>query len=346
MSFDFGYHFGFRLGSDTPTPPPPPPPPPDPDFVMLVKTDNTGTSGTNQFTIPTVGGGPASGYNYTVTTSEQTLTNQNGGVTLTWATAGTYEVRISGTFPRIFFNNGGDRLKLVETVNFGSVGWTSMERAFWGCSNNVINTNATGNFDLVTSCNNAWANNNLNFFPKIDMPICANISGAWHNNANLNTFPLIDLSSVTVAGSATSLGGSGAWSFTNIANFPQIDMPICTNITFTWLSANIINFPEINLQSVTNATGAWRANGVIASFATRNFYAMNNGSNCFQNTTLPTSDYSDILVTQRANNNNNNVTFHGGGSKYNTAGGVARAELTDLVANGGQAWAITDGGAE
>jgi hypothetical protein len=309
MSFDFGYHFGFRLGGGAPTPPPPPPP--DPDFVMLVKTDNAGTSGTNQFTIPTTGGG----YNYTVTTSEQTLTGQTGNVTLTWATAGVYEVRISGTFPRIFFNNGGDRLKLIETVNFGTVGWNSMVSAFWGCSNHVINANATGDFSLVIDYTFSWFSCNLTFFPStLDFKNGQTFSSTFRGN-NFGAFP--------------------AYSFDEGLNFDSC-----------WFQAGINFFGACYFPKATNMSNAWRLNGVIDSFETRNFYAMTNGTSCFQNTTLPTSDYSDILVTQRANNNNNNVTFHGGSSKYNTAGGVARAELTDLVANGGQAWAITDGGAE
>jgi hypothetical protein len=105
-----------------------------PEFIMLVKTDNSGTSGSNEFTIPTFG----TGYNYTVQTSEQTLTNQTGSVTLTWVVAGTYEVKISGVFPRIFFNNTGDRLKVLEVQNWGIINWTSFNSAFRGCSNMVL----------------------------------------------------------------------------------------------------------------------------------------------------------------------------------------------------------------
>jgi hypothetical protein len=71
------------------------------------------------------------------------------------------------------------------------------------------------------------------------------------------------------------------------------------------------------------------------------FYGMTIGTNCFSGTTLPTADYSDILVTQRANNVNTSVPFHGGSSKYNPAGGTARGELVST-----QSWSITDGGAE
>ena len=115
-------------------------------FEMVVKTDNTGTSNNNQFTIPTFSGG----YNYTVETEEQLLTGRTGDTTLEWASAGTYWVRITGDFPRIHFNNSGDRLKLLEVSNWGNIVWSSMQNAFWGCSNFNVTANDVPNLSNVT----------------------------------------------------------------------------------------------------------------------------------------------------------------------------------------------------
>ncbi len=100
-------------------------------FIISVKTDNTGTSNNDQFTIPTTG----AGYSYNIDTSEHSLTGQTGSVTLTFASAGTYDVEISGTFPRVFFANGGDKDKLLDIKNWGNIGWSSMQQAFHGCIN-------------------------------------------------------------------------------------------------------------------------------------------------------------------------------------------------------------------
>jgi surface protein len=118
----------------------------DPDFIMLVKTDNSGTSGNNQFTIHTAG----FGYNYEVETSEQLLSNQTGSVTLQWSTAGTYEVRIRGAFPRIHFNNRGDRQKLLEIQNWGDIEWSSMLSAFRGCNNLILTATDVPDLSGVT----------------------------------------------------------------------------------------------------------------------------------------------------------------------------------------------------
>jgi len=110
------------------------------DFVITVKTDITGTSSDTQFTIPTTG----VGYNYNVDCDNDGSNDAialAGDYTCNYASAGTYTIRIkdnSGAgsgFPRIYFNNGGDKDKLVTIEQWGTGKWTSMDSAFRGCSN-------------------------------------------------------------------------------------------------------------------------------------------------------------------------------------------------------------------
>ena len=105
-------------------------------FVTTWKTDNPGTSAANEITIPTSG----SGYMYEVDWGDGSRsTNLTGNSTHTYASAGTYTVKIRGNFPRIYFNNEGDKEKLLSVENWGAIAWTSMEAAFYGCSNLRIN---------------------------------------------------------------------------------------------------------------------------------------------------------------------------------------------------------------
>ena len=67
---------------------------------------------------------------------------------------------------------------------------------------------------------------------------------------------------------------------------------------------------------------------------------MTNGLSAFTGVTLSTNSYSNLLINIDATNSSANVTFHGGNSKYNLSGNVAR---NALISNG---WTITDGGAE
>lgn len=126
------------------------------EFIILVKTDNAGTSASDQFTIPTSG----AGYNYDVDWGDGTTdTGLTGTITHTFAGgAGTYTVKISGDFPAIYFNNGGDRLKLLEIQNWGNIAWNvtartngSFRDSFEGCSNLEITATDSPDLSAVTT---------------------------------------------------------------------------------------------------------------------------------------------------------------------------------------------------
>ncbi|MDF1866454.1 MAG: BspA family leucine-rich repeat surface protein [Saprospiraceae bacterium] len=120
------------------------------DFVTTWKTDNTGTSNSTSITIPTTGGG----YNYDVDWDNDGFWEDfgvTGSITHDYGTAGTYTVRIRGDFPRIFFNNGGDKDKILSIDQWGDIEWTSMANAFMGASN--LTYNAADNPDLSSVTN-------------------------------------------------------------------------------------------------------------------------------------------------------------------------------------------------
>ena len=92
-------------------------------FVTTWQSDNSGTSTDTQITIPTTG----SGYNYSIFWEEignaahnGTESNLTGTHTIEFGTAGTYRVEITGDFPRIYFNNTGDRSKILTVEAWGS----------------------------------------------------------------------------------------------------------------------------------------------------------------------------------------------------------------------------------
>ena len=115
------------------------------------------TSSPNEtFTIPTIG----IGYSYHVDWGTGTAGQNNfagpytGNVTSpVYNSAGTYTVKIgilNDTFPRIYFNNGGDKDKMRNIVKWGEFQWTSFFAAFHGCSN--LDVIASDTPDL-TNCN-------------------------------------------------------------------------------------------------------------------------------------------------------------------------------------------------
>ena len=108
------------------------------DFIFTVET----TSSNETFTIPHGTGT----FNYNVSWGDGSSddTGVTSSPTHTYTTAGTYTITITGTFPSIKFNNGGDKLKVKTVQQLGNVGWTSLESAFYGCSNMTSFTAGTG----------------------------------------------------------------------------------------------------------------------------------------------------------------------------------------------------------
>lgn len=110
------------------------------EFVSQWKTDNAGTSSSTQITIPTVSSGT---YACTVSWGDGTTSNittyNDAAWTHTYSVAGTYTVIISGTFNGIQFNNGGDKLKLLNISQWGT-GFTlgNTDSYFFGCANLTI----------------------------------------------------------------------------------------------------------------------------------------------------------------------------------------------------------------
>ena len=222
-----------------------PPAPPPLYFEMIVKTDNSGTSGNNQFTIPTTG----IGYNYAVETSEQLLTDQTGNVTLEWDSAGTYWVRITGDFPRIYFNNGGDRLKLLEVSNWGNIQWGSMGGAFSGCSNFNITAADTPDLSNVVNMSNMFWN-------------------AFAFNSDIGDW---DVSSVTNMGrmfrDATAFNSDiGGWDVSSVTNMSDMfwDASAFNSDIGGWNVGNVTNMSRMfrGASAFNSDIGGWDVSSV------------------------------------------------------------------------------------
>jgi len=121
------------------------------DGTSFITTWRT-TTANETITIPTIFGG----YNYTLKTSDgQTFTGVTGSQSVTFATAGDYDVSISGDFPRIYFNQDGDKGKIIDVKQWGNIAWTSFFKSFFGCNNLQISATDAPDLSNVTSLQNA-----------------------------------------------------------------------------------------------------------------------------------------------------------------------------------------------
>ena len=99
-------------------------------------------------------------YDFTVDWGDNTTTAiatndpNDARLTHTYTAAGTYEVRISGVFPALYFNNAGDRDKIRTVGQWGHIQWATMSSAFFGCSH--LDITATDAPDLQNVTDMSW----------------------------------------------------------------------------------------------------------------------------------------------------------------------------------------------
>lgn len=87
--------------------------------------------------------------------------NTAGTITHVYATTGIKTVSISGIFPQIYFNNGGDCLKLKTIANWGTGAWREMISAFFGCKNMIGTYTDIPDMHLVTTMETMFWDCNL-----------------------------------------------------------------------------------------------------------------------------------------------------------------------------------------
>jgi len=172
-------------------------------FTIVVKTNNEGVSNNNQFQFT----GSLGNFRVIATPLNNNQSpigpkigfgNLSNDATITFPNSGLFELEIipigndSTRFRRINFNNGGDRLKLLEIKKWGNVNWTSFTNAFRGCNNLDVTatdvpiltlcTSLTGTFD---ECTSLIYNNTINLW-NINNGLIVDINRMFRGCINFN----------------------------------------------------------------------------------------------------------------------------------------------------------------
>jgi surface protein len=118
-------------------------------FAFTAKTDNTGVSTSTQFKLPLT---TSTGLNAVVdwgdATTSTITSHTSPDITHTYASAGTYSISITGTLPGWQFDNGGDKLKILNISSWGVLDITT-NAIFRGCTN--LTSNATDYPTITTT---------------------------------------------------------------------------------------------------------------------------------------------------------------------------------------------------
>lgn len=220
------------------------------------------TIGANEsITIPTF---PGETYSYTVNWGDGSTdsTIYTGDASHTYTSANTYTVTITGTFPRIYFNNTGDKDKIISIEDWGDGQWTSMADAFEGCAKLQINDADAPNLSLVTKMNSMFngctllAPQSLNNW---DVSNVDNMAWMFGDAINFNG----DISSWNV-GNVTNMHGMffNAESFNNDIGSWNVGNVTAMNAMFCEAAAFNINLSNWDISNVT--TIGKMLNGAVA----------------------------------------------------------------------------------
>lgn len=218
-------------------------------FVTTWKTDNEGSSCSSCVSIPTVGGG----YSYNVDWENDGVideTGVTGTISYEYASPGIYTIAISGEFPRMAFDFGGDKLKLLSVEQWGEMTWQSMNRMFAGCENLIINAMDNPDLSEVTNLSETFSGciNLEGDLSDWDVSNVQSFSSMFSNCRKFNE----DISSWNTS-SALNISGMFSDAVTFDQDISQWDVSNVTLMSGVFNSARSFN-QDLNDWEVSNVT--------------------------------------------------------------------------------------------
>ena len=277
-------------------------------FITTWKVDESDLT----ITVPTTG----SGYDYSIEWGDGTsISGVNGDATKTYAAAGTYTVKIYGDFPRIYFNNSGDKHKIRTIEQWGNIQWSSMNSAFMGAGSLVSNATDMPNLSMVTDMYGMFA-----------------YATSFNGDANMGNWSVSNVTNMygTFGGALNFNADIGNWDVSNVTN-----MKLMFSHTHSfnqdignWDVGNVRNMDSMfrNATAFDQNIGGWNVGNVL------------NMRNMFKDIALSTANYDALLNGWNTLTLKNNVKFSAGNSTY-CNGELARQNIVAAFN-----WTITDGG--
>lgn len=235
------------------------------DFAFTART--TGPSET--FTIPCADAGV---FNAVIDWGDDTPTStittyDDLDLAHTYATADDYQIRISGSFPNIRFNNGGDRLKVISVEQLGDVGWSVFTNAFYGCENmesftaGPCDTSGVGSFaSAFRSWLNITATPNMTGLDTSSATLMGSMMRDWNNVVSPPNLTGWDTSNVSDM-SGMMRGWSSMTSPPNLSTFDTSSATSMSTMMLGWGSMttapDLSNFDTSNVTTMTFMMDGW-----------------------------------------------------------------------------------------
>ena len=282
------------------------------DFVTTWQTDNPGTTDSTSIRIPFMSGLYDIDWDNDGVFDELGLSftaNHDFGV------AGTYTIRIRGTFNGINFGGGGDVKKLIRIDQWGTHAWTTAQNLFLAAINLEVTASDTPDFSAVTDMSGMFklatlANPDTSNWNTAAVTTMAGMfslaSNADPDVSGWNVAMVNDMSSMFQSAASANPDVSG-WNTASLTN---------TNSMFKLAAAAT---PDIS---------GWDVSGLLD--AAEMFFLI----------TLPDTLYDSILISWAAQSLQPAVSFGAGNSTYCST--FAANSRDNIILS--YSWTISDAG--
>jgi surface protein len=314
-------------------------------FEFTINTANlsTGSTAADQFKLPLVDDGNVlnavvdwgDGSSDTITVWNQAET------THTYASSGTYTVSITGDLSGWQFNNGGDRLKMLNVNSWGVLN-ISASAGFFGCANLTCSATdaptitTTSLYRCFSGCPNFnGAIGNWDISNVISLQEMFVFASAFNQDIGLwNTQNVTNMAELFFAASSFNKD-IGSWNVSNVVSMQSLfrnatsfngnianwDVSSVTNMGRMFGFANAFN-QDIGGWNVSNLTNfaLFMAGKTAANYDAANLDSIYN-------------NWSQLSVKP-------NLTIDFGTIKYNASAQASK----DILTNAPNNWTITDGG--
>jgi len=331
-------------------------------FNMTVDTTQAG-SASDTMILPYAGGNTTDWGDGTINTSN----------THTYAVGGVKSISIAGVVTGFRFANGGDKSKLITVPNTGEL-VIDNSAMFQGCGNLTDWVNNSGVLVTTTSMLNMFHNcgsltsldvssfdtslvvNMISMFSgcssltsltgveDFDTSLVTNMGSMFSGCSSLTALDVSSWVTPLVTNTSNMFNGCSSLTALDLSSFNTSLVTNMSNMFRGCVSLTSLDLSSFDTSLVTNMDSMFIASTSLTSLIGVEDFditSVTNMSNFLTTVTLPTAQYSELLVNYEALKNGNTFNFHGGSSKY-TAGAAATAR-TDWIASG---VTITDGGQE
>lgn len=274
--------------------------------------------------------------------SSSTITSYNdANLTHVYTSPGVYTVSITGQLPALYFNNTGDKLKLVDIVKWG--GWQPQQltSAFNGCSNLVGTATDALDASAVTNASTCFRNcSSLVIDASLwDVSSVTGFAQMFINCTSFNS----DLSSWDVS---SGMQFANMFAGCSVFNADLSAWNMSNALSLEWMFFNCSSFnSDISSWDVSSVTNMSRTFLAASSFnqdlSSWDVSSVTEGINFMVSTSFSTANYDLWLNAVVLLSVQSGVTWDFGTTEYTIAtSGTAHTTLTSAPIN----WTLNDGG--